>query len=338
MTSLATLQTNLKLLSDPTRLRLVALLAREELAVHELVSITGLAQSRVSNHLALLKRSGVVVDRREGSWSFHQLADPETGGLSRELFEAAVLPYLDSEEGRSDVKALEAVREQRREQSRRTHDALAERWVEVGQEFETGALRAEAFSCLVPKKMTIADLGCGAGYLTQYFVSRGAHVIAVDHSKGMVEAARKGVDSGEVEFREGEMEQLPLSSHEVDAAFANLVWHHLADVDRAALEVARVVRPGGTAVITDLQPHEEDWMRGAMGDLRLGIRPEVVTAALARAGFTGLTTEPLRDRYVVEAPDGRTVRLPMFLVRGTRGDDSQIPFHSTTTTNSEPSN
>ena len=317
MPELSTLQTNLKLLSDPTRLRLLALLSQEELAVHELVSITGLAQSRVSNHLSLLRRSGLVMDRREGSWSFHRLAEPSAqGGLSPELFDAVIRPYRDSEEGQADGLALEAVREQRREQSRRTHDELAERWVEVGQEFATGSLRAEAFSALVPRGVTVADLGCGAGYLTSYLVDRGMRVIAVDHAARMVEAARQRVGQAGVEFRQGEMDQLPIATDEVDAAFTNLVWHHLADVERAAREVARIVRPGGTAVVTDLLPHQEDWMRAAMGDLRLGIGPEVVRGALARAGFRELVTEPIQDRYAVERPDGKTVHLPLFLVRG----------------------
>lgn len=317
MTTLATLQTNLKLLSDPTRLRLLALLSREELAVHELVTITGLAQSRISNHLSLLRRAELVVDRKEGSWSFHRLGEvSEDSNLSPELFDAAIRPYLDSDQGRADVAALETIREQRREHSRRTHDALAERWVEVGQEFASGALRAQAYASLVPPELVVADLGCGAGFLTSYLAGRTAKVIAVDHSTKMVEAARRGVEDDRVEFRQGEMEQLPLDTDEVDAAFSNLVWHHLADVDRAAEEVARVVRPGGTAVITDLVPHQEEWMRNEMGDLRLGIRPDVVQGALARAGFTSLHTETIQDHYVVEAPDGRTVRLPLFLVRG----------------------
>lgn len=311
------LQQSLKLLSDPVRLRLSALLSVEEIAVQDLVAITGLAQSRVSNHLSLLKRAGMVVDRREGSWAFYRLVEPAADGpLTKELFTAAVRPFLASEEGRRDLATLDSIRERRREQSRSTHDALADRWVEVGQEFRVGSLRAEACAALVPTGLTVADLGCGAGFLTSFLAQRVERTIAVDHSERMLEAARARLDGDEVEFRRGEMEQLPLADNEVDAAFANLVWHHVTDMDRAASELARVIRAGGTAVITDLRPHEEEWMREVMGDYRLGLRPEDVLGALARAGFTELRIEQVHDTYVVQNPKGDSASLPLFLVRG----------------------
>ncbi len=183
-------------------------------------------------------------------------------------------------------------------------------------------LGAPLLALLAPQPgEAILDLGCGDGVLSRQIADSGATVIAVDHSPRMLEAARPRVASGQVEFRRGEMEQLPLEDDEVDAAFANLVWHHLADVDRAAHEVARVVRPGGVAVVTDLLPHQQDWMRVEMGDHRLGIQPEVVCAALARAGFRDLVTEAVQDRYVVEPPAGEPVQLPLFLVRGVCATD-----------------
>lgn len=329
MPDLLSLQTTLKLLSDSTRLRLLALLSIEEIAVQELVSITGLAQSRVSNHLALLRRAGLVQDRREGSWVFYRLAEPDPdGALTPELYAATLRPFLAGAQGQADAQALDAVREQRRERSRVTHDALAHRWVEVGQEFQTGSLRAEACAALVPKRLTVADLGCGAGYLTSYLAPRVAKVIAIDHSQKMLDTARgRFAATGlTVEFRRGEMEQLPLADGEVDAAFANLVWHHVADMDRAARELFRVIRKGGTAVITDLLPHDQDWMREEMGDYRLGLRPEDVLGALARSGFVDLASETIQDHYVVHSPRGEESALPLFLVRGT-------PSHASTNNN-----
>jgi SAM-dependent methyltransferase len=312
------LQTVLKLLSDTVRLRLLAALHRDELAVHELVELTGLAQSRISNHLALLRRGSLVRDRREGSWAFYRATPPAAGNAwSPALFEATVKPFLDSRQGRDDAQALERVREQRRAQSRSAHDRLAERWAEVGQEFASGAVRAEAWSALVPPGLTVADLGCGAGYLTEYLAARGARVIAIDHAPGMLAAARQRLPQ-DVEVRAGELEKLPLQDAEVDAAFANLVWHHLADGRAVATEMARVLRPAGRVVVTDMVPHDEDWMREEMGDLRLGVDPDEVIAALGDAGFTDLSTRPLDDNYVARGKSGRKVAFPMFLVSGTR--------------------
>lgn len=313
--TLPSLTTALKLLSDPIRLRLCGLLAQAELAVQEMVAITGLQQSRISNHLALLKRAGLVRDRREGTWSFHSLVEPAVGGaLSPQLFAAVVAPWLDSDDGKSAQQALRAVLEQRRERSRDVHDRLALRGP-APFDFALGSLRAEIIAAALPRQFTVADLGCGTGFLTAALADGGAHVIAVDHSERMLEQARSTVAHGVIEFRRGELDALPIGDREVDAAFANMVWHHLPDFGAAAAEVFRVLRPGGIAVVSDLLPHDLEWLRTAMGDARLGLRPELVVAALARAGFTALHTSTALDRCRVTPHGGEVHELPMFLVR-----------------------
>lgn len=316
--ALSTLQSTLKLLSDPVRLRLCGLLARSELAVQELVAITGLQQSRISNHLSLLKRAGVVRDRREGTWSFHSLVIPrDEGPLSPALYAATVEPWLDSVEGRPDAQALAAVLDQRRRRSREAHDQLAARWDALGQEFVLGTLRSEVLAQAWPCGIDVADLGCGTGFLAAWLAAHGARVVAVDHSERMLAAAREHCGPS-VEVRKGELDALPLAAGEVDAAFGNLVWHHVPDHGAAAREVFRVLRPGGSIVVSDLLPHRAEWMREAMGDLRLGIEPELVVGALARAGFVDLHHETAADRYRVAPPGGEPVEFPMFLVRGRR--------------------
>lgn len=313
----ADLPATLKLLSDPVRLRLVVLLARAELAVQELCAVTGLAQSRTSNHLARLKRAGLVRDRREGTWSFHSLVEPsDAGPLTPELFAAVVRPSLEGAESRADAKALAAVLEQRRRRSREAHDQLADRWVEVGQEFAVGSLRAELLAQAWPAGPVVADLGCGAGFLSGFLAQHGARVVAVDHSERMLATARRKAAARGIDFRQGELDALPLRDGEVEAAFSNLVWHHLPDVDAAAREVCRVLAPGGPFVVSDLQPHDADFMREEMGDLRLGLKPDRVVGALARAGFVDLRHEPAIDRYRVTSPAGEARELPMFLVHG----------------------
>lgn len=320
--ALAILTSALKLLSDPVRLRLCGLLARNELAVQEMVAVTGMQQSRISNHLALLKRSGLVRDRREGTWSFHSLVEPQDRGpLSPELFTAAIEPWLASPEGQRDLQALGAILEQRREKSRTAHDRLAERW-ESGQDFAQGSLRTEVMALAWPQGFVVADLGCGTGFLTAQLASSAARVIAVDHSPRMLAAAAKKQLPANCEFRRGELDALPIDSDCVDAAFANLVWHHLPDLSAAAREVFRILKPGGAVVISDLLPHECEWMREALGDLRLGLKPEQVVAALAAAGFHGLRWERAADRYRTKPQGGEDLDLPMFLVRG------QKPAHT----------
>ncbi len=317
--TLDSLHSSLKLLSEPLRLRLCALLGRSELAVQELVSITGLQQSRVSNHLSLLKRAGVVKDRREGSWSFHSLVEPAADGpLSPSLFAATLEPYLESEEGASDLAALQVVLDRRREKSREAHDRLADQWQELGEEFALGTLRSELLAQAWPCGPRVADLGCGAGFLTSMLATRSASVIGVDHSDRMLQQARANASAAE--FRRGELDALPLADGEVHAAFANLVWHHVPDHDAAAREVFRVIAPGGVAVVSDLSPHESEWMRERMGDLRLGVKAEDVAASLARAGFRDLQTARLADRYRVQSPSSEPADFPMFVVRGRRPD------------------
>ena len=323
MATLDSLHATLKLLSDPLRLRLCALLCRSELAVQELVAITGLQQSRVSNHLSLLKRAGLVRDRREGTWSFHSLVEPsDEGALSPPLFAATLEPYLLSDAGRRDLAALDAVLDRRRPKDRETHRHLTGRCANLRQEFALGTLRAELLAQAWPCGPRVADLGCGAGFLTGWLADRGAQVIGVDHSARMLDEARRGLaaatEGRRIELREGELDALPLADDEVDAAFVHLVWHHVPDHEAAAREVCRAVRPGGVVVVSDLLPHDSDWMREHMGDLRLGVKPDQVVGSLARAGFAGLLSEPLADRYCVATPDGGRAEFPMFVVRGRR--------------------
>ncbi|HIN81192.1 MAG TPA: metalloregulator ArsR/SmtB family transcription factor [Planctomycetes bacterium] len=311
---------HLKLLADPNRLRILALLEREELPVQDLVAILGLGQSRVSHHLGILRSASMVEDRREGGFVWYRFQPTQEGHpLDPELWGRVRGSFQNGAVAASDRQALEKLIQERRTRRRDAHGRLAGVWNLVGQDLEKGSLRTEAFAALTPRNCVVADLGCGTGFFSRFLAARVDRVIAVDHSPEMLDAARASLPVDlPVELRCGDLASLPLESGEVDAVFANLVWHHLDDFDEAAKEMGRVLRSGGMAIISDLHPHDESWMTEEMADLRLGIDPREVEEALQRAGFEEVETVPVEDRYTMRSGGGRVARLSLFLVRGRR--------------------
>ena len=130
-------------------------------------------------------------------------------------------------------------------------------------------------------------------------------------------------DGVAVEFRSGELDALPLADGEVDAVVANLVFHHLPDFSAVSAEIARILKPGGSVVITDLLPHEEEWMQEEMGDPRLGIEPQDLLDAFEGASFDEVEVLPVTDRYQLQNPSGRVARLDLFLLRARRNQNGK---------------
>ncbi|MEM7166080.1 MAG: metalloregulator ArsR/SmtB family transcription factor [Planctomycetota bacterium] len=308
-----------KLLSDETRLRILVLLGQEELAVQELVAVTGIGQSRISHHLGLLKGAGFVEDRREGTWTFYRMGSLGNGtGLPPELWKQILGLFRQSEQAELDGTALQAVLADRQARNLQAHDRLAGVWRLVGTDLERGSLRAEALAAAATPGLVLADLGCGTGFFSHYLGERVSKVIAVDHSDAMLREARTNDPGGEIEYRQGELDALPIADAEVDGVLANLVLHHIADFGPVIQEMYRVVRPGGVVVISDLRPHGEEWMREEMEDLRLGIDPTELQEAFRIGGFEGIEEISVEDRYRMRSRRGRTARLDLFMIRGYR--------------------
>jgi len=305
----------LRVLADPTRLRLLALLARSELSVGEIARSLAMGQSRVSNHLKVLREAELIAERREGSFTHCRLVVP--GGAAGSLW-TALAPQLDElEERAADERRLALVLADRAD-SRAFFDRIAGDWDLIGSDFTQGTGRLEVLGCLVPDQLIVADVGCGTGYLARVLGQRVARVICVDTSAAMLDKARANLagSTAALEFRTGAVESLPLKDAEVDAACAHMVLHHLPEPRLGIAEMARVVRPGGFVVSLELLPHHESWMHDAMADTRLGLDPAVLEADFRAAGLTGICRELLTDNYVVEHPSGRKIRLPLYLVRG----------------------
>src|SRR2546426_6901948 len=113
---MSTTHKSLRAVSDPTRLRIVALLERDELSVNELQEITRLGQSRISTHLGLLLDSGLVESRREGKRTFYRL-NAQANGSSREFIQLAIRGSKELTEQGSDQINLQRILNRRRKQA-----------------------------------------------------------------------------------------------------------------------------------------------------------------------------------------------------------------------------
>jgi ArsR family transcriptional regulator len=282
---MASILKSLRLAADPNRLRLLLLLEQEELSVAELQEILAKGQSRISTHLAQLKQAGLVDDRRAGKNAFYRLNAPaELMGLLRKA--AREIPEADE-----DRQALRLALRQRQDKMRLYFDELP----------------AEALLKLMPP-MVIADLGAGEGTLSQLMAQRARKVIAIDNSEKMVEfgaelARKHGI--GNLEYRLGDLEAVPIRTRTVDLAFLSQALHHAAHPERALAEAWRILKPGGRIAILDLGRHNFEKAREVYADLWLGFTELEIERYLKTARFKNVETAVVFREQ--EAPHFETV-------------------------------
>jgi len=326
MAAAVPLTSSLKLFADPTRLRMMGLLEREELSVGELSRALGLAQSRVSNHLRLLREAGLLAERHAGTSTFLRLA-PAAGGeaFAGRIWGAVRAELAGLSEHRADLMRLEEVLGERRIGDGEFFDRVAGEWDKIGVDFETGEARQRVAAQVFASPKVVADLGCGTGYFARALSGLAARVICIDRSRRMLEEARERARRAgrgtAFEFRLGELDALPLCDGELDGVVAGMVLHHLPSLEQPLAEMRRVLKPGGNAVVLELAPHREAWMRGTLGDRHLGLAAEDVVTAMRDTGFEDVALEPVRDHYRPRRPGGESddpPRLGLYLVRATK--------------------
>ncbi len=266
------------------------MLDAERLNVSELTGILGIAQSGVSRHLGLLKEAGLVVEDRDGGFSYYRIASVVREGrngfgpvwpLLQAQFEAAA----STDVGRADEARLAEVRRLRKENfdAHSGPDTKARQLV-PGRSW---AAWSRAIGHLLPP-VRVADLGCGEGYLTVETSRWASRVIAVDRSKAVLEKARELATRRKVSnvtWKRGELEKLPIEDASVDIALLSQALHHAADPGRAIAEAARIVVPGGKVLLLDLREHGEEWVRERLGDRWTGFSEEKLRQLLASAGL-----------------------------------------------------
>jgi len=171
--------------------------------------------------------------------------------------------------------------------SKQYFDKVARQWDEMRKSFFSEGVREKAFAVAkVQQGGLAADIGAGTGFITEGLVRRGLRVIAVDQSEGMIKEMKKkfhGVDT--IDYRKGEIGNLPIEDGEVDYVFANMLLHHVEEPLAAIKDMTRILRPNGILVITDLDEHEFEFLKTEQHDRWMGFKREDVKQWFVRAGL-----------------------------------------------------
>ncbi len=298
----------LRLLADPTRLRLILLLEQEELSVAELQDIMGMGQSRISSHLAQLKRAGAVEDRRAGKNVYYGLVTKEARDPARsQINELTRTLAREMPETARDATALKLVLRKRKDQAREYFDELAGKF---GRSYVPGRswqALAHTLISLLPA-LTVADLGAGEGTLSQLLAKTARKVIAIDNSPKMVEFGAELAKShgfSNLEYRLGDIEDPPITKGTIDLAILSQALHHAIHPERAIEAAHRILKKGGRVVVLDLLSHRFGRARDLYADHWLGFSEVQLHQWLEEKGFSKIeVTVVSREK---ESPHFQTV-------------------------------
>jgi ubiquinone/menaquinone biosynthesis C-methylase UbiE len=313
----AALNAALKAAGEPTRLRILALLAEAELTVTDLTEILRQSQPRISRHLKLLAAAGLVDRFREGSWAFFRLAERDgAAGILRE-----VLARLDPRDATltRDRGRLATVRAARAAVAQKYFSTHAAEWDRIRKLHADDAdVEAVIREALAGKPFrALLDLGTGTGRMLEILGPDTERGLGIDLSPDMLSLARARLERAGLKHcsvRQGDIYNLALPKDSFDVVIIHQVLHFLDDSAQAIREAARMLRPGGRLMIVDFAPHELEFLRDQYAHRRLGFSPEVVAQWIGAAGLDVVT-----QRSVAPAPGSEgKIAVSLWLARDQR--------------------
>lgn len=277
----------LRAAGEPTRLRVLSLLAAEELSVMELSRVLDQSQPRVSRHLKLMADAGLIERFPDGARVFYRLSHD---ALSRRLIDT-VLDLLDDGEGEADHRRLEEVRAERAEEAARYFEQVAPQWDQMRSLYvcETDVERAVEKAAGPGPFERVVDLGTGSGRMLTLLGKKAKMSVGLDLSQNMLNIARANVTKAgldKVELRHGDIFSTRLPVGSADLVIVHQVLHYLNDPSAAIAEAARVVMTGGRLLIVDFAPHNFEHLREAHQHRRLGFDDTEIHEWLTEAGLT----------------------------------------------------
>lgn len=275
-----------KTLSDLTRLRILNILNKEELSVQEIVDIIGAAQSGISRHLSVLKNTGFIKDRKEGTWSYYSI-DKNGEIFKNQLLNELEIRFKKEKVFKNDINALSDVIEKRKELSRNFFNESAHLYDELSKKYEDEKERFLSMLNLIPEGLNVIDLGCGTGKFIPFFISICANIAAVDVSEAMLEKAREKAGSYKnISFYPSDINDVPIKQGWADACFMNMVLHHYSKPSELFNKINALIKSGGKLIITDFFKHSDEKMRNNYGDLWLGFNQAAMEGWLKKSYFS----------------------------------------------------
>lgn len=294
-------------LADPTRLRLLRLLEQQELGVAELCQVLQMPQSTVSRHLKVLAGQGWTVSRRNGTANLYRMVFDELPEPAHSLWEVARRQVEHQPTFQQDQLRLKHLLQSRREDAKRFFSGAAAEWARLREDLYGSRFTEDAILALLPSNWVIADLGCGSADFAARLAGHVKHVIGVDNTPEMLKAARGlAKELPNLDIRRGDLEDVPVETGSCDAAVMMLVLTYIPVPEQVLAELARVLRPGGKAVIVDLMRHDRDDFRREMGQACNGFEQGQLCRMLETVGLT--------DPHCVPLPPEPDARGPALLL------------------------
>ena len=277
----------LRAAAEPTRLRILALMAHGELTVSELTRILEQSQPRVSRHLKLMCESGLLERAQEGSWAFYRMADEGPGArIARAL--AGLIEHEDAAAER-DLQRLSVIRAEHVEDAASYFRENAAKWDAIRSLYVANDDVERALGAAVGDvARDLLDVGTGTGQILRLLGRRVSRGLGIDASREMLAVARANLESANLfhcRVRQGDIHALPVDDASMDVVTIHHVLHFLDDPGAVVREAARTLRPGGRLLIVDFAPHAVEALRTVHAHRRLGFADDEIAGWCRDAGL-----------------------------------------------------